>query len=153
VRAFGAPSGGAVTPADFARPEGLDVPALRAERLSAPWASTATAAFARGACVSAIDVSGMFVAAAFECQPEALYVDELELSAPLVAVPTLRGVPRTAPGAAIPAAAPIWIDFDASGSAAELWAAPGARTLTDTDQRRFGIRRNAAARTVEGIEA
>jgi hypothetical protein len=154
VRAFGAPNGGSVTPADFARPTGLDVPAARSgERLTAPWAAEATAPFVRGASVSAIDVNGMFVAAAFECQPDALYVEELELSAPQLAIPTLRGVPRVAPGAAIAAAAPLWIDYDDSGSPYELWAAPSARGIAEANVRHIGIRRHSATRTVEPVEA
>ena len=156
VRAFGAPNGGLVTPGDFARPEGLDVPALRSEaattRLSAPWAEQAKSAFVRGATVSAIDINGMFVAAAFECQPEGLYVEELELSAPLLATPTLRGVPRVAPGSTIAAAAPIWINYDDAGSPQELWAAPNAMHVADPGARRLGIRRHSTLRTVEGLE-
>lgn len=158
VRAFGAPNGGLVTPGDFAKPSGLDVAALRGDvgggpALTAPWAADGAPPFARGVCVSAIDVNGMFVAAAFECQPEALYVEELELSAPLVAQPTLRGVPRLAPGAALPAPAPIWISYDAMGSANALWTAPAASAVAQAQTRRIGIRRNGATRTVEAIEA
>ncbi|RYZ08887.1 MAG: hypothetical protein EOO73_06220 [Myxococcales bacterium] len=153
VRAFGAPNGGLLTPADFSRPENLDAPAVRREgHLSAPWAADAPAPFLRGTTVSAIDVNGLFVAAAFECQPEALYVDELELSAPLLAVPTLRGVARTAPGTQLAAPAPIWIDFDDAGGALELWAAPAARAVAEPNVRRLGIRRSASKRTVEGLE-
>jgi gamma-glutamyltranspeptidase/glutathione hydrolase len=153
VRAFGAPNGGSLTPADFSRPEQLDAQATRSEaRLTAPWAAEAKAPFLRGSTVSAIDVNGLFVAAAFECQPEALYVDELELSAPLLAVPTLRGVARTAPGTPLPAPAPIWIDYDDAGGALELWAAPGARGVAEPGVRRLGIRRSASKRTVEGLE-
>ena len=153
VRAFGAPSGGLLTPADFARPEGLDVPAVRRDaRLAAPWSSEATAPFVRGTTVSAVDVNGLFVAAAFECQPEALYVEELELSAPLLATPTLRAVPRATPSAPIAAAAPLWIDYDALGSAYELWASPGARKVAEAGVSRMGIRRDGAKRTVEALE-
>jgi len=157
VRAFGAPNGGLVTPADFARPEGLDVPATRDERgaqslLVAPWAEQSTSAFVRGATVSAIDVNGMFVAAAFECQPEAVYVEELELSAPLLAAPTMRGVPRVTPGSPLPAAAPLWITYDSFGSPYELWAAPGAATVAEPGSRRLGIRRHGDKRTVEALE-
>jgi hypothetical protein len=153
VRAFGAPQGGLLTPADFTRPDQLDGPALRsADRLVVPWASEAKAPFLRGTTVSAIDVNGLFVAAAFECQPEALYVEELELSAPMLAVPTLRGVPRTAPGTPIAAPAPLWIEYDDAGGATELWAAPGAQGVAEPGARRLGIRRHAAKRTVEGLE-
>jgi gamma-glutamyltranspeptidase/glutathione hydrolase len=158
VRAFGAPNGGLVTPADFARPEGLDVPATRDEQgtaplLVAPWAEQSTSAFVRGATVSAIDVNGMFMAAAFECQPEGLYVEELELSAPLLAAPTMRGVPRVTPGSPLPAAAPLWITYDSFGSPYELWAAPGASNVAEPGSRRLGIRRHGATRTVEALEA
>jgi hypothetical protein len=158
VRAFGAPNGGLVTPSDFTHPESLDVPAARqdvqgARLLSVPWAGEAKSAFIRGTCVSAIDVNGMFVAASFECQPEALYVEELELSAPMVAAPTLRGVPRVAPGTPIAAPAPLWITYDSTGSAYELWVSPGAAGVREGGARRMGIRRNAATRTVEALEA
>jgi gamma-glutamyltranspeptidase/glutathione hydrolase len=158
VRAFGAPNGGLVTPADFARPEGLDVPATRDEQgaaplLVVPWAEQATAAFVRGATVSAIDINGMFMAAAFECQPDALYVEELELSAPLLAAPTMRGVPRVTPGSPLPAAAPLWITYDSFGSPHELWAAPGAAQVAEPGSRRLGIRRHGNTRTVEALEA
>jgi gamma-glutamyltranspeptidase/glutathione hydrolase len=157
VRAFGAPNGGLLTPADFTRPEGLDLPALRSEqagsaRLSAPWSSAATAPFVRGTTVSAVDVNGLFVAAAFECQPEAIYVEELELSAPMLATPTLRGVPRATPTAPIAAPAPLWINYDPLGSACELWAAPAATLVDEPGTRRLGIRRDGAKRTVEAIE-
>jgi gamma-glutamyltranspeptidase/glutathione hydrolase len=156
VRAFGAPNGGLVTPADFAHPEALDLPAQRLEqggtaRLVAPWADSAKSPFVRGATVCAVDVKGLFVAAAFECQPDALYVEELELSAPLMASPTLRGVPRVAPGTPLAAAAPIWIDYDASGSAYELWGAAAATHPAQPNERALGIRRNNSARTVEGV--
>jgi hypothetical protein len=120
--------------------------------LAAPWAEQAVTAFVRGVTVSAIDVNGLLTAAAFECQPEALYVEELELSAPLLAAPTLRGVPRVAPGSAIPAAAPIWISYDAAGSPYELWAAPTAKGVDEPGVRRLGIRRHSASRTVEALD-
>lgn len=156
VRAFGAPHGGLVTPADFAHPEGLDLPAQRLERgavarLVAPWAEAAKSPFARGTTVSAIDVKGLFVAAAFESQPEALYVEELELSAPLMAAPTLRGVPRVAPGTPLAAPAPVWIDYDASGSAYELWSAATATLPAQPQDRALGIRRDNGARTVQAV--
>lgn len=158
VRAFGAPSGGSITPADFSQPEGLDVPASRvapsgAPMLTAPWAMAATGPFVRGTTVSAIDIHGILVAAAFECQPEALYVEELELSAPLLASPTLRGVPRVAPGTPLPAAAPLWINYDASGSPHEIWGAPSATFVAESGVRRLGMRRHLATRTVEPLEA
>lgn len=153
VRAFGAPNGGLLTPADFVVQSGLDHAALRTEqRLISPWAAEASAPFVRGTTVSAVDVNGMFVAAAFECQPEALYVEELELSAPMLAAPTLRGVTRVAPGTPISAAAPLWIDYDDAGSALDLWTAAGARSVAEPGVRWLGIRRHGLKRTVEAID-
>jgi gamma-glutamyltranspeptidase/glutathione hydrolase len=153
VRAFGAPNGGLLTPADFTAPANLDHTGVRSEqRLVAPWADEAAEPFVRGTTVSAVDVNGMFVAAAFECQPDALYVEELELSAPMLAVPTLRGVARVAPGTPIAAAAPVWIDYDDAGSALELWAAAGAKLVAEAGVHRLGIRRHGVKRTVEGID-
>src|SRR5690606_23794543 len=102
VRAFGPPNGGLLTPADFSAAQGIDLAAVTLEEagravLTVPWASAAAQPFARGVGLCAIDIHGLSAAALFEAQPDASYVDELELSAPLCAVPTLRGVPRVAP--------------------------------------------------------
>jgi len=144
VRAFGAPNGGLLTPADFARPENVDVSAARAQLdattvLVAPWADAAETPFVRGAGVVAVDVKGVFCAAVFDCQPEAAPIAELELSAPLVAAPTLRGVPRVSPGLPVNAPAPL-----------EVWCSPSAAKPCGTE-RRFGIRRSSATRRVEGL--
>lgn len=158
VRAFGAPHGGLLTPADFGAARRLDAPALRQARaggsaLVAPWAAEAKAGFGRGVAVCAVDVNGSFAALCFDALPEGLVVDELQLSAPLLAVPTLRGVPRVAPDTALAMPAPVWIDCDASGAASEVWCAPGAVTPAELDARRFGIRRSSDFRTVEAVEA
>jgi hypothetical protein len=120
VRSFGAPNGGLLTPADFSRPEALDFPAARREHqgrqlLFSPWADDASTSFVLGATVSAVDVNGMFVAAAFECQAPGLFVEELELSAPLLAEPTLRGVRRVSPGTPLTAGG---ADLDSLATAA-----------------------------------
>lgn len=157
VRSFGPPNGGLLTPADFAHPEGLDLPSSRFERegssvLAAPWAGEAAAPFARGVAVSAIDVNGLFAAAVFEAQAEGHYVDELELSCPLLAAPTLRGVPRVTPGTPLPAAAPLWVAHDEAGAPTELWTSPSAASPLPEGERRLGIRRSNAARTVQAVD-
>jgi hypothetical protein len=156
VRAFGAPSGGALTPADFAAPAaGLDVAARRVERdgaqlLTAPWAESAAGSLLRGVAVCAVDVNGLFAAAVLEAEPVGVLVEELELVAPLLATPTLRGVPRVAPGTPLPSAAPIAIELDSSGAPAAVWCAPA---IAQPAARGFGIRRNSATRTVEAVDA
>jgi gamma-glutamyltranspeptidase/glutathione hydrolase len=157
VRAFGAPNGGLLTPADFAAPGGLDEAASELSQagqplLSVPWAAEAQRPFTRGVGVCAIDINGLVAAAVFEAQPEASYVEELELSAPLWAVPTLRGVPRVTPGTALPAAAPLWITRTA-GAATELWIAPDATRPGEPGARRLGLRRASGARTIEAIDS
>jgi hypothetical protein len=155
VRAFGTPNGGLVTPGDFTPPSGLDlaaVPMPDAPRpaLMVPWAQEARSAFTRGVGVCAIDVNGLLAAVVFETRPDGANVEELELSAPLVASPTLRGVPRLAPGTALPASAPIWITRDAALS--EVWCAPDAALPGESQARRFGVRRGASSRTVEAVD-
>ena len=88
-------------------------------------------------------------AAVLEAEPEGVAVDELELVAPLLAVPTLRGVPRVAPGTPLPSAAPIAIELDAGGAPTAAWCAPASSQL---GARGFGIRRANAARTVEAVD-
>ncbi|HEY6080119.1 MAG TPA: hypothetical protein VIW29_15000 [Polyangiaceae bacterium] len=158
VRAFGPPAGGLVTPADFAHPQALDLPAVRLEQngatvLIAPWADEAKVAPARGVVVTAMDINGLFAAVSFDSLPEALPVEELELSCPLLAAPTLRGVPRVAPGTPLPAAAPVWIGYDESSSPIELWGAPTSLAPLSSEGRRLGMRRNNTARTVAALEA
>jgi gamma-glutamyltranspeptidase/glutathione hydrolase len=155
VRAFGAPTGGALTPSDFAAPQGLDVAAQRVERdgvrlLTAPWADAAPGGLLRGVAVCAVDVNGSFAAVVFETEPAGAAVEELELVAPLVAEPTLRGVPRVAPGTPLPGPAPIAIELDSSGAPAVVWCAPAS---AQPAARGFGVRRNGAARTVEAVDA
>lgn len=157
VRAFGAPNGGLLTPADFSAPQGLDLAAVELEQsgrklLGVPWAAAAQRPFTRGVGVCAIDINGLVAAAMFEAQPEGSYVEELELSAPLLAVPTLRGVARVTPGTALPAPAPIWITRDAGG-ATELWLAPSATQPGEPGLPRLGLRRASGARTIDPVEA
>jgi gamma-glutamyltranspeptidase/glutathione hydrolase len=155
VRCFGAPNGGTITPADFTATADLDQPAARLERdgqalLAAPWASAALSSLARGVAVCAIDVNGLLAALVLEAEPDGVPVEDLELVAPLLAVPTLRGVSRVAPGTPLPSAAPIWIELDASGTPASVWCAPNE---TQPGARGFGIRRGTGARTVEAVES
>ena len=157
VRAFGPPCGGLVTPADFTASAGLDTAAARLERgdktlLVAPWAAQAEQVLRAGVAVCAVDVNGSFAALVIDAQPESALVDELELSAPLLATPTLRGVARLAPGTPLPTAAPIWIEHDASGSASCVWCAPSALEPALVGAPSFGIRRVTASRAVEAAD-
>jgi gamma-glutamyltranspeptidase/glutathione hydrolase len=158
VRAFGAPSGGLVTPADFSAPAVLDTAAARVERgdktlLMAPWATQAEQVLGSGVAVCAVDVNGSFAALVIDTAPESALVEELELTAPLLAAPTLRGVARVAPGTALPTAAPIWIEHEANGSVVCVWCAPSALAPALADAPSFGIRRATASRTVEAADS
>lgn len=61
----------------------------------------------RLAMLLAVDVHGLFCAAAAEIHPDALLVEELGLAAPRLAEPVRRGEPRITPGTPRPSGAPI----------------------------------------------
>lgn len=156
VRAFGPPAGGALTPADFTVAAALDGPTAQLEREGrlariAPWAREARTPLAGGVAVCAVDVNGLFAALIFDAQSEGAFVEELELSAPLLASPTLRGVARVRPGTPIETAAPVWIEHDAAGVALGVCCAPSATQPVLRAGDGFGIRRHATLRTVEAF--
>lgn len=61
--------------------------------------------------IAAVDVRGVFAAAAYTLTPSGVSVDELELEAPRSAMPVLRGVTRINPGCPIPAPMPLAIQM------------------------------------------
>jgi hypothetical protein len=100
----------------------------------------------------AVDVSGSLAALSFEAEPEAAELDELQLSVPLLAVPTLRGVARVAPGTPLPSPAPLWLELDAAGGASSVWCSPSAALAAQVGASGFGVRRSNSTRTVEAVE-
>ena len=82
-----------------------------------------------GAAVLAVDVRGTFAALSYRRTVSGFPLEDLELEAPLMAVPVRRGVARTAPGARLPVPAPVAIRRNEAGAPIEVLAAPAALRL------------------------
>jgi gamma-glutamyltranspeptidase/glutathione hydrolase len=139
LHAGGEAAGGALTSTDLRNLTEVDVAAATFEIggsrfIAAPWASgdethPAPEALGRGHAVCAVDVRGAFVGLTYRRVLDGLSVEELELDAPLVASPVLRGITRVAPGSPLACPAPVAIRLDDTGSPVEILAAPGALGL------------------------
>jgi len=133
LHAAGEAAGGVLTATDLRSITDVDHAASRSDGsrwVVAPWAEEVTGPideeFGRGHAVCAVDVRGLFAVLAYRRVLNGVPIDELELEAPPIAVPVLRGVTRVAPGMPIPAPAPIAIAVDEAGSPTEVIAAPSA---------------------------
>lgn len=130
--------GGNLTRADLAQLPPVDSPAAESSvgdlsLLQAPWGPPAesTAAFeglGRAVAVVALDAAGGSAALGFYAATDGLRFAELDLVAPLTAVPVRRGVPRQAPGTPLPAPFPIALIADA-GRVVGAVASPGEASL------------------------
>jgi gamma-glutamyltranspeptidase/glutathione hydrolase len=132
----GPSQGGLVTPSDFGPVADLDQPAVertvRGVTLMEPaWAEEPIVdeGLGIGCAVCAVDVRGVFAALSYRRAADGLPLEELDLEAPLVAVPVKRGVARVSPGATLPSPAPIALRKDESGALVEVLAAPAAPRL------------------------
>ncbi len=135
ARAFGEPSfarslfhdadashGGYLTRADLAQIPPVDSPAREHglgdfSLLQAPWAVPPEPAgslecLGRSVAVIALDAAGGSAALSFYAATDGLRFAELDLIAPLNAIPVRRGVPRQTPGAPLPAPSPIGLVVD-----------------------------------------
>lgn len=157
----GPSQGGLVTPADFGKVGDVDRDAVEHvvgdhTVFEAPWSAEATpecaAPLGIGCAVLAVDIHGVFAAAAYRRITDGLVIEELELEAPLVAVPVERGVARVAPGVPLPAPAPLALVRNAEGALHEIVSSPSDVRLDPTalDAAPLRIRRDASAHvTVE----
>jgi gamma-glutamyltranspeptidase/glutathione hydrolase len=163
VRSFlhvaGPSQGGLVTPSDFGPVTDIDQPAAErsmdgAGLLEPAWASESVAeadGLGIGCAVCAVDVRGVFAALTYRRSTDGLPLEELDLEAPLLAVPVKRGVARVTPGAPLPTPAPIALLKDASGALFEVCAAPAALRFEPggTASPLLRVRRNAATGEVD----
>jgi hypothetical protein len=142
MHAGGEPSGGLITSTDLRSVAEIDHAALSVERqgaryVVAPWAEEGAAQpasgdeWGTGHAVCAIDVRGLFAALSYRRVMNGVLVEDLEVEAPPIAVPVLRGVTRVSPGSPIPAPVPLAIRLDDAGAPIEIMAAPGARGPDD----------------------
>ncbi len=149
LRVAGPSQGGLLSPADFAAVPKVDAEAVTRGRgsdriLEAPWAAAAAGMdvepIGLGFAVCAVDVRRVLAALCYRRVTSGFTVDELELEAPLAAVPVMRGVPRVSPGEPLLAPAPMVIIADASNTTMEVAALPGATALSDADLDSLSLR-------------
>lgn len=118
---------GVVTAEDFEQTPNVDL-ACRLEvidgvkRVCAPWDPDG----GDWETVRAIDATGTAVSLAYQHPERGVAVPEWELSAPLCAVPVMRGVPRTSPGTPCGGAPALEIQLGPDGVATEVCAPDGS---------------------------
>lgn len=105
--------------------------------------------------IAAVDARGQFAVACYEVAETGLAVEALDLVAPLVAFPVLRGRTRVPPGFACPAAAPIalWEDDGMLTLAAGLGATDRAEETLGAWLTARGGRSKAAGEAPPGLVA
>lgn len=158
----GEAEGGVLTASDFRSFTDLDAAANVRDIggrnwAVAPWADDADGAteLGRGLSVCAADVRGLFAALSYRRVLSGISIDELELEAPAIASPVLRGQTRVPPGHAIPAPAPIAIALSESGAPTEVVAVSDAVRL-DVDalaNAKLRIRWDADSRAARPVRA
>jgi hypothetical protein len=164
LRVAGPSQGGLVTPSDFGAMNDIDQSAIErrvgALNLSEPpwaqeWEDDDAQELGIGCAVCAVDVRGVFAVLSYRRVVDGLVIDELDLEAPLLAVPVRRGVKRVAPAAPLPAPAPIAIVRDASGAPSEVIAVPTALRLDEAalGGRVLRLRRSPATQEVQIVRA
>lgn len=141
LHAGGEASGGLITSTDLRSISNVDAAATYIEKDGSrfavpPWIEDAAGdapadEWGTGHAVCAIDVRGLFAALSYRRVMSGVPVEELELEAPPMAVPVLRGVTRVTPGSPIPSPAPLAIRLDDSSAPIEILAAPSGRTAAD----------------------
>jgi hypothetical protein len=120
--------GGLISHLDLAAAHSIDcradeLTAAGKRRLEVPWSGAQSGSPAwEGHAAVAMDARGSSAAIAFGNAERGIELADLELMAPLAAVPVERGVPRTRPGTALPHWAPLAILLDADGAPVEVRA-------------------------------
>jgi len=160
LRVAGPSEGGLLTPSDFARIPDVDVPALERPGWGGivaepPWSRKLAqlgepARLGIGYAVCAVDARGVLAALCYRRVDAGLDVGELEVEAPLCAVPVRRGVARYAPGMPLPAPAPIGLYRErAHDPIMEALACPAALALADEPAASLRLRRDPATLEVD----
>lgn len=155
----GPAQGGLLTSADFGKLTGLDQDALERESdghrlVFAPWAFDEDAqTIGSGHAVCAVDARGVMAALSYRRVLHGIALDELDLEAPLAAVPVRRGVPRVAPGTSLPAPAPISIVLADAGMPVQVrcWPTEIHPPSAFDAQPVVGLRVDRATHRVESI--
>ena len=160
LRVAGPSQGGLLSSVDFGHVSGIDHEASIEDGLvEAPWAGQGADAdkssMGVGCAVCAVDVRGTFAALCYRRLVDGFPIDDLELEAPLSAVPVLRGVTRVAPGTPLAAPAPVAMRADESGQVVEVLAAPNQASLdrASLDGAPLRLRRSPTTKAVEQLPA
>jgi gamma-glutamyltranspeptidase/glutathione hydrolase len=163
LHAAGESAGGVLTATDLRSIADVDNSAAVREEggarwVVAPWAldpapEPVPEEIGTGHAICAVDVRGLFAVLSYRRVMSGIGIDELEMEAPPIAVPVLRGVTRVAPGGSLPAPAPIAIRTDEAGAPLEVVAAPSSSgpTRHALAGAKLRIRWDAASRRVEVI--
>jgi gamma-glutamyltranspeptidase/glutathione hydrolase len=162
----GEAAGGLITATDLRSIGDVDVAASTHEEsgarwLVAPWAvgepmePSSVEGQGTGHAICAVDVRGLFVALSFRRVIDGVSIDEVEIEAPRIAIPVLRGVTRVAPGCALPSPAPVAIRVGEDGVPIEVAAAPQVLHPTSDElaSAKLRIRWDAAKKRPEIVKS
>ncbi|MFO0571054.1 MAG: hypothetical protein U0263_35805 [Polyangiaceae bacterium] len=158
LRVAGPSQGGQLSPADFSDVPRVDADAFERsldgrKLFEAPWAREIeppeATDWGTGAAICAVDVRRVFAALSFRRLAHGFALDELDLEAPLAAVPVRRGVTRVQPGARLAVPAPLALVADASGAISEVVAAPALPYIDALAQTTLRIRCQLSSGEVE----
>ena len=165
LRVAGPSEGGLLTAGDFGSIGDVDHPASErvvggATVLEVPWAQDdrglpGGSDIGLGCCVLAADVRGLFAGMAYRRVTHGFVIEDVELEAPLSAVPVQRGVARSAPGTQLPAPAPLAMRRDGEGNVVEMVACPLSSRLDEQAWRAPALRlmRDPIRQIVEATRA
>ncbi len=120
IHCAGPSEGGQLTSGDFTRVLEVDHDAVRSGTddvrvLRCPWAGHEDELGETQHLLAAVDSTGAAAILCFEDAATGVDVEDLQLLAPELAQPVLRGVARVRPGTPLPMAAPIEVRVDALG--------------------------------------
>jgi gamma-glutamyltranspeptidase/glutathione hydrolase len=162
-RVGSASEGGLITSRDLEPGTEIDVAAAEIARTDqrysvVPWGEPrgqGALPEGRGEAVGAIDVHGMLAAVSYRVVDSGMWIEELEMFAPLAAVPVKRGVPRVTPGTRLAAPAPMAIRWDGTHGPNEVLLEPASAALDPEHAAgaRLILRRDPATRLVESRRA
>jgi gamma-glutamyltranspeptidase/glutathione hydrolase len=162
LRTAGPSQGGLISSADFGAPGDLDHEAVTRETkegtlLEAPWAAEGAevdiSELGVGCAILAVDVRGTFAALSYRRLVDGFPLDDLELEAPLCAVPVRRGVSRVSPGTPLPAPAPVALVVDGAGTVVEAVAAPTVLRLSSVADATLRLTRSQQTKAVQTARA
>jgi hypothetical protein len=158
VRIAGRSEGGLLTEQDLGAIPSVDCaarerPSVAGALVEVPWAGEGANegrhdSLGDGAVVMAVDSRAVFAVLTYRRVTEGAAIDDLQLIAPCLAEPVMRGVPRVRPGVRLPAPAPIALRRDSQQRVIEALASPESPML-DEDRPALWLARHPETGGVE----